>query len=86
MRWKPTHKSVQDIFTFSMRKNFYYLSKISETEEVSERPNKRLESGQKGVKVKGIGIAKNLPQGFFDDKTKDANIRGVETPADKEAR
>jgi len=57
-----------------------------ETEDVFERPNKRLESGQKGVKVKGIGIAKNLPQGFFDDKTKDANIRGVETPADKEAR
>ena len=60
--------------------------KPSGSEEVNERANKRLNSGQKGVKVKGIGIAKNLPQGFFDDKTKDANIRGVETPADKEAR
>ena len=50
-----------------------------------ERINKRLQK-KGGAKVKGVGIATNLPQGFFDDKTKDANIRGVETPADKEKR
>ena len=39
-----------------------------------------------GPKIKGVGVATNLPVGFYDDKTKDANIRGVETPADKEKR
>jgi len=59
-----------------------------ETDEFAapeERINKRLQK-KGGAKVKGVGIATNLPQGFFDDKTKDANIRGVETPADKEKR
>ena len=52
-----------------------------------ERINKRLQNQRKdGPKVKGIGVASQLPAGFYDDKTKDANIRGVETPADKEKR
>ncbi|CAG5107534.1 Oidioi.mRNA.OKI2018_I69.chr1.g3373.t1.cds [Oikopleura dioica] len=60
---------------------------VSEEQEEKERINKRLLiQTQDGAKVKGVGIAKNLPQGFYDDKTKDATIRGVETPADKAKR
>jgi len=60
---------------------------VAQEAEEKERINKRLLiQTQDGAKVKGVGIAKNLPQGFYDDKTKDANIRGVETPADKAKR
>ena len=52
-----------------------------------EKINPRLKNQKKdGPRIKGVGVAKDLPAGFYDDKTKDANIRGVETPADKEKR
>lgn len=58
-----------------------------EVDDSKEKINKRLLNQRKdGPKVKGIGIAKELPAGFYDDATKDAKIRGVETPADKEKR
>ena len=61
--------------------NFY------ENSETKEKINPRLLNQKKdGPKIKGVGVATNLPVGFYDDKTKDANIRGVETPADKEKR
>ena len=52
-----------------------------------EKINPRLLNQKKdGPRIKGVGVAKDLPAGFYDDKTKDANVRGVETPADKEKR
>lgn len=63
------------------------LMEVEQEADDKERINKRLLIQTKdGARVKGVGIAKNLPQGFYDDKTKDANIRGVETPADKAKR
>jgi hypothetical protein len=78
----------------------YVKFSVAQDAEDKERINKRLliqtqvvnffksnkQIKKDGARVKGVGIAKNLPQGFYDDKTKDANIRGVETPADKAKR
>ena len=63
------------------------MLKILKISETKEKINPRLLNQKKnGPKIKGVGVATNLPVGFYDDKTKDANIRGVETPADKEKR